>query len=331
MHTLCRILFNTLAMAEFKVPPLAQFVSRSNPSHRITYIQLNAGAPQSVLFCYGAGDDSATLTLYQEFIRVHPQLSLICVDRWTLPTSPDAVVSRSGFGLLSEFTSTTIELLDSLQVQKFSIAAHSAGAYPMLYMAKIIPDRVEHLFPICTHIPPPYNASWILSCLCSAPALLFNAITKLDSGGYTNPTIERLGKLVLGNSKDGPHDRDEFIDTPLLQDLLKEYRASPELSAAREERRSLDYQLVYSRMPDVDSKALADIYMSLKQHSIPVTWFTSNDDPFFGPASVRRLLDTIAKREGIEVVVVAKAKHSDIHFRNEVWNNIYERVMEEEK
>lgn len=312
-------------MANFTLPATTSFESLKSPSHKILYIQLNAGAPQTLLFCYGAGDRSITMTLYQDLGHRHPQLSLICVDRWTLPTSYTSIVARSGREILSELTSITIELLDSLNVQNFSIAAHSAGAYPMLHLANSVPQRVQHLFPICTHIPSPFNRSWILSWLCSAPTLLFDIITKLDSGGTTNPTIERV-KKYFGSRETEKHDEHQFIHTPLLQELLEQYRPSPEQSAAAQERQSLDYRLVYSRLPEVDNKALVDMYMSLRGHSIPTTWFTSYDDAFFGPSTVKRLIDAIGMREGIEIVVIDEAKHSNIHFRADVWNKIHQRM-----
>lgn len=94
--------------------------------------------------------------------------------------------------------------------------------------------------------------------MASAPNMLFNAITKLDSGDYANSTIGRLKFLLARRA--GPYDREDFVDTPALQVLLQDYRSSAEQSAAREERRALDYALVYSRMPGVDNKALANLY-----------------------------------------------------------------------
>lgn len=314
-------------MTDFTIPEVASFVSPSNPSHKIQYSQLNSGAPQTLLFCYGAGDCAVTITLYQEFIRTHPQLSMVCIDRWTLPTSSDAAVARSGLELLSELTSITVELLDSLTVQNFSIAAHSAGVYPMIHLADSVPARVNHLFPICTHVPPPFSASKVLSWMCTMPTLLFNGITKLDSGGDTDSTIDSLKNYVLGSRGSGQHGRDRFVDTLALQELLKQYRPGPEQSAAAKERQSLDYQLVYSRLPGIDNKALADIYMSLREHSIPVTWFTSHGDAFFGPPSVERLIDATGIQKGIEVVIVEGAKHSDIHFRREVWDEMHRRMV----
>ncbi|KAJ5223925.1 hypothetical protein N7468_008467 [Penicillium chermesinum] len=90
--------------------------------------------------------------LYIPFSKIHPDLSLLCIDRWT--QGPDA--ARSGPALLSELSSTTLELLDSLKVNTFSIAAHSAGVYQMLDLAEEAPGRTQHVFPISTHTPAPY-------------------------------------------------------------------------------------------------------------------------------------------------------------------------------
>lgn len=200
----------------------------------------------------------------------------------------------------------------------------------MLQLARSIPDRVENLFPICTHIPPPYTESWALSWMCRAPNVLFNIITKMDSGGSANPTVERLKSLAFGTSEPEQHDKDNFVDTPALQEVLKQYTPSPDQVAAAKERQSLDYQLVYSRLPGIDNRTLIDLYVSLREHSIPVTWFTSYDDAFFGPPAVKRLIDGTGIQSGIEMVVIEEAKHSDIHLRVEVWNGMYRRMKEGE-
>lgn len=49
---------------------------------------------------------------------------------------------RTGPALLSELTTITLELLDSLNVDRFSIASHSTGVYQQLHLAQRAPGRV---------------------------------------------------------------------------------------------------------------------------------------------------------------------------------------------
>lgn len=120
------------------------FISPSHPEHRIQYVQLNASGRHTILYCYGAGGRARDLTLYQDYLSNHaPSISLLCVDRWTQGDKDK--VSRSG-PELSELSSITLELLDSLKIKKFSVAAHSAGAYHMLDLASRCKNRVEMSF-----------------------------------------------------------------------------------------------------------------------------------------------------------------------------------------
>src|ERR1700712_1220797 len=135
-----------------KLPLL--FESHLNPGHHIHYVSLNPLAEHTFLFCYGAGGSSTFLNLFEDFLVTHPNLALLCVDRWVLgePTT-------SGQALLSSLSSITIELLDYLSIAKVSLAAHSAGVYQTLHLVSCYPERITGLvFPICAHIPAPFTA-----------------------------------------------------------------------------------------------------------------------------------------------------------------------------
>lgn len=88
-------------MAMQRIPAPDTFTSPRYPSRRITYRRLyNSDARYTLLFCYGAGLHSALITLFKPFVDQHPDLGILCVDRWAhlvpIATSSPSSVSRSG-------------------------------------------------------------------------------------------------------------------------------------------------------------------------------------------------------------------------------------------
>jgi len=293
------------------------FHSPSNLDHSIQYVHLNAGAKNTVLYCYGAGGTARDLTLYQAFITAHPSLSLLCVDRWTQGSN----TSRSGPALISELSSITLLLLDSLQISKFSVAAHSAGAYQMLDIVGRAPDRVGHVFPISTHIPAPFTSPQIMQHMCTMPSFLFNSITKLDST-LSDTWAEKLFLRFVGSQKADRDDEEVFVDSKELLEILNQYEPDEHQQILKKERLDLDYRLGYTRIAGVGVDLLTALYVDCPAD---VTWFTCEADIFFGPASVQRIKKQM-KKSKVEVIEINKASHSDIFLRKCVWEAIYERV-----
>ena len=191
------------------------------------------------------------------------------------------------------------------------------------------PARVKNIFPICTHIPAPFTSSKTMSQMCTMPEFLFTTITKLDSSLSDTP-IERLFLRAVGSKKADRADRDLFVDTPQLRDLIAAYKPSPAQLAISTERKSLDYRLGYCRIPGITSEVLNALYIDLQLGpEVRLTWFTGEADIFFGPASVQRVIGKMKSGKDVEVVSVEGASHSDIYFRTEVWEGMYRRILKD--
>jgi pimeloyl-ACP methyl ester carboxylesterase len=274
-------------------------------------------AQHTLLFCYGAGGTSTFLSLFQDYLTTHPNLALLCIDRWVL--SPHAT---SGPALLSSLSSLTIELLDHLTIAKISIAAHSAGVYQTLDLISRYPQRLTgHVFPICTHIPAPFTASKIMSCMCTMPGFLFAAVTTIDQ--LSDTKAERMWLRLIGSPKIERVDDGRFVDSKRLRSVLESYKPDGKEMVLRKERLDLDYRLGFSRIPGIKVEDLVGLYRSCK---VDLVWFTCYADVFFGPASVERMAKEM-KSCRVEVVLVEGACHSDIFLRSEVWERIYKRIM----
>ncbi|KAF2149044.1 hypothetical protein K461DRAFT_271614 [Myriangium duriaei CBS 260.36] len=317
------------------IPDIKTFTSSANASHWVQYRQLNPGAPHTLVFYYGAGGSSVVITLFRSFANTHSNVSILCIDRWTQysdvgkSTHAHTAAAQPGPSRLSDFSAITVELLDSLNIQVFSVAAHSAGIYPLLGLIRQCgaEGRIRHAFPLCTHIPAAYTASKAMSAMCTMPDFLFNTVTKMDSLP-TNPMLRRLVLRFVGSDKNERLHQKEFVDTPECRSLHQQYRPDTDQAALDAERFFLDYRLVYCRLPEVNGDFLLKLYKEMEVHpEVKVTWFTSDKDAFFGPASVRRLFDDVDNPQ-VEVVNVASATHADIYVRSDVWDRMYRELMQ---
>jgi pimeloyl-ACP methyl ester carboxylesterase len=292
------------------------FNSSINPGHQIHYIRLNPSAQHTILFCYGAGGSSTSLTLFQDFLTTHPNLGMLSIDRWVL--SPHASSDPS---LLSHLSSLTIELLSSLSIAKISVAAHSAGIYQALDLVNRYPNLITGpVFPIAAHIPAPYTASKIMSWMCTMPGFLFSAVGSIDQ--LSDTKAERLWLRLIGSPKIENLDDGKFVYTKKLRAILEGYEPEGRERVMVKERLDVDYRLGYSRVPGIKVEDLVGLYTGCK---VGLVWFTCQADVFFGPASVERIAKDM-KSCKVESVLVEGACHSDIYFRSEVWEKIYERV-----
>jgi hypothetical protein len=93
-------------------------------------------------------------------------------------------------------TQITLELLAELKIAKFSISAHSAGAYQMFNLVISAESRIQHIFPISTHIPAPFTTSKVMSSMCTMPAIIFNGITRLESSLANTATKKLFLKVI---------------------------------------------------------------------------------------------------------------------------------------
>lgn len=304
------------------IPPPDVFTSLRHPSRRIFYRRLTGpDAKQTLLLCYGAGSHSALITLLEPLLDQHPDLEILCVDRWTLPVpttvTSSSSVSRSGLAIFEELSDITIELLQSLNIFELSIAAHSAGVYQMLHLAQSCQEiptlSVTHLFPLCTHIPASFCGSQFLDWMRVMPDLLFKTLTRVDSS---------FGESWLGTWMAGRNSKS--IATAQSRKQLSSYKASADETRARLERQDLDYRIIYEHFEGIDHGQLVKIYrvLAMLAPTTRVVWFTSDRDALFGPSSVSRLLQEVQANSDVEVFVVDGATHSDIHESMDVWENV---------
>lgn len=303
------------------------FKSPTNPSHEVQYVHLNRGAAHTLVMCYGAGYHSVFVNLYRSFLETHSSLSILCVDRWTLASNPSdsSAVSRTGPGLLSELTSITVELLNSLDIQKFSIAAHSGGAYQMMDLARnsAPSGRVENIFPICTHIPAQYTSSKISAWMCTMPESLFTVATKFDAS-FANSILGRT--LVRRAYNSNP---EMFVDSLELRDqLVNTYQPSPKQVIDRAERHQIDYYMIFNRIPGIDLEALKNVWTDLElSPDVRIAWFTTEGDALFNPAGVRRIVPDMKSAKNVDIIVVEGGNHGDMLFRTEVWEEMWRRMV----
>lgn len=254
--------------------------------------------------------------LFEPFLESHPDLSLVCIDRWV--QGKDA--ARTGPAILTELTTTTLELLDTLNIDHFSIAAHSAGAYQMFDLARYAPQRVEHVFPICTHIPAAYTGSKIMESMCTMPVFMFKAITKLDSGSAPKWLADMVIGLMKKNA-DGTEDDGIWVISDERKKLVLEQRDIGRENI-RNERVDLDYRLGYERVEGVTGEVLTDLY---RDCPIGITWFTTNNDVFFGLESARRISKEIKVKT--EIIDVPGATHADVMLRTQVWDAMHHKIV----
>ena len=153
------------------------------------------------------------------------------------------------------------------------------------------------------------------------PDFLFAAVWKIDQLEGTK--VEKALLRVLGSPKIEPVDDGTFVFSKELREVLRAYKPDVKERKMKRERLDADYQLGYARVPGVGTEDLVGLYRECKGE---VTWFTCDADVFFGPASVERMVREMADCR-VEVVNVKGAAHSDILFRSEVWERIYELVV----
>ncbi|KAJ6092944.1 hypothetical protein N7486_008233 [Penicillium sp. IBT 16267x] len=298
-------------------PVTVKTFDSTTPNRTVSYVHLNQGAPHTLVYCYGAGGDSLQMGLFEPFLESHPDLSLICIDRWV--QGKDA--ARTGPALLTELTTITLELLGTLNIDHFSIAAHSAGAYQMLDLARYAPPgRVEHVFPMCTQIPAAYTGSRIMESMCTMPVFLFKAVTKLDSGSAP----KWLADLVIGlmaKNADGKEDEGVFVISGEKKKLVLEQRDVGH-EQIRNERLDLDYRLGYERVEGVTREVLTGLY---RDCPIGMTWFTTDNDVFFGLESARRISKEMKVKA--EIIDVPGATHADVMLRTQVWDAMHLKII----
>lgn len=296
------------------------FRSPSNSDWSVSYVHLNQGAEHSLIFCYGAACSATLVNVFHAFLASHQNMSLLCIDRWTQGES----VSRHGPSLLLELSTITLELLDSLRIGRFSIAAHSAGVYQMLHLAKTAAvGRVENLFPIAAHIPAPFTGSRAMHYMCSIPNSVFKIVTTMDSMlGET--FIDKAFTRLLTQKDHGQEADNAFLASKTSRErLLQQIRVDKTRVPAQAERLDLDYRLGYERITGIDRDFLVRLFTEC---TTDMTWFAADGDVFFGPASVDRIAQEMNEAK-IQAVTIPEATHSDIYFRTRVWEMVFAKIV----
>ncbi|KAJ5760123.1 hypothetical protein N7520_007279 [Penicillium odoratum] len=297
------------------------FHSKANPAQSVSYVHLNQGAPNTLVYCYGAGGDSRLMGLFEPFLQSHPDLSLICIDRWV--QGKDA--ARIGLALLAELSAIALELLDTLNIDQFSIAAHSAGAYPMLDLARYAPPgRVGNVFPLCTHIPAAYTGSRIMESMCTMPGFMFKVVTKLDSGSTPKWLEDLLVGLMTKKAGGVKEEGGLVISGERKKLVLEKMKDDVQGEQLWSERMDLDYRLGYERVEGITREILTGLY---RDCPIDITWFTAEGEVFFGLESARRISEEMKAKT--EIVDVSGATHADIMLWTQVWDSMYSKIVHE--
>jgi hypothetical protein len=189
-------------------------------------------------------------------------------------------------------------------------------------------QRVQHIFPICTHIPAPFTASKVMESMCTMPEALFNGLTKMDSS-LADTWVEKVWLKMVGSKKADRDVESRFVDSRTLRETLAAYKPDEEQIRMSKERSRIDYRLGYTRIPGISGDSLTKYYTDCPLGNVGVTWFTCDADIFFGPASVQRITEEM-KNAVVEMVVVDEASHADIYMRTQVWEMIYQRITKVE-
>lgn len=257
--------------------------------------------------------------LYEPFSTTHKDLSLLCVDRWVQGQE----AARSGPALFSELSTITLELLDTLRIDKFSIAAHSAGAYQMFDLAQAAPDRVQSVFPISTHIPAPYTESRVMNAMCTMPEFLFKTVTKADSSLGNTWIGKAVDKMLSSRPVESEEEQRRFVCSRAERDRVFSVLADGKGSQDSKERFELDYNMGYNRIEGITVDVLAKLY---RKCAVGVKWFVTDGDVFFGPKAAARMAKEMDQTK-VEFVDVPGATHADIYMLTEVWEGMYSKII----
>lgn len=114
---------------------------RKPPNHHLTVSLADVGDPYGhpVVVYLGLGSVRYLVALYDE-IAHSLGLRLICIDRWGLGKTGNVSDSRRGF---LEWSTVVEEVLEQLEITRFSILAHSAGAPYALGSCVKLNDRIH--------------------------------------------------------------------------------------------------------------------------------------------------------------------------------------------
>jgi pimeloyl-ACP methyl ester carboxylesterase len=278
------------------------------------YALLNRGAPDTILFCPGAGGNCYMLSWFQYFAKEHTSIAFLIVDRW--PRADASIKDSSVLDSLSEFT---IDLLDSLNIGEVSIASHSAGVYQQLHLAQTYPIRVKKLFFIAVHIPADYLQSRMANMLLRVPNPIFDLVKIIDSKGIgwmnrlgmresvRNP--DRFYKIHLGSARN-----DADMDHIVLE------------GKSMTDARDIDYALTWQRIEGIDGSHLSSLFENC---TMPVVWYTCKKDVLFGPEAVERIRANM--KTTVTVQIIDETTHADIYRRKDVWLDILTAIEPRER
>lgn len=283
----------------------SRFESVVSLGQSVTFVQFNAGAPYTVLYCYGAGNTSFSANLYQDYLHKNKDVSMICIDRWCLgSTSPPELWLR-------DLSAITAELLQRLSVSTVVIAAHSAGIYQALDLASRYPELVKVIYAMCSHIPVRQTNSSLLNLLTKMPNSVLDLVGRLDSVDLPR----KFARILPQPDEDAS---EESVVTIQTRSLVRKHIVSEEESRMSNVRREADYTFIFEKKQNVTGSFLLDLYTNC---DTPITWFTSTRDSFFGPDAARAIL-AMSKTPGSEVIEVNSANHGNILFKSRVWDKI---------
>lgn len=179
------------------------------------------------------------------------------------------------------------------------------------------PGRVEHIFPISTHIPAGYTGSKIMESMCTMPEWLFWVVTKLDSG----VAPKWLEEFVMGFMGGGEKEGELVLSSEERKRVVKELEGLRGGDGRFVERERIDYRMGYGRVEGITQEVLTDLY---RDCLVEVVWFTTDGEVFFGPEPVKKISGEVKAR--VEVVNVSEATHANIMLRTQVWDAIYAKI-----
>lgn len=180
------------------------------------------------------------------------------------------------------------------------------------------PGRVEHIFPISTHIPAVFTGSKIMESMCTMPEFLFRAVTKLDSG----VAPKWLEDIVLGWMANREKSEGELVlSVEERKVVMKELEGLRDGDGKFVERERIDYRMGYGRVQGITQEILTGLY---RDCLVEMLWFTTDGEVFFGPEPVKRISGEM--KACVEVVNVPQATHANIMLRTQVWDAIYAKI-----
>lgn len=234
------------------------------------------GVGPAVLFAHGAGGNA--MSWWQQVPVFRDRFTTVTFDHRAFGRSPDVTdgPGRTSFG------TDTLALLDSLELERVHLVAHSMGGRTAAGLVRLCPDRLA--------------------------SIVFSGT---NGGTVDEWALERKKEL----------EQDGFFDGPLIHRALSEqfYEESPDRAFLYRQIRSINPARssdFLAPSPDA-AKYRGSMAESLVKTGIPILWIVGELDRVVAPELVFR---SHKLTPGSQIQIIERAGHSAYFERPDDWN-----------